>query len=66
MPSIETVLIEVPYPKHPYGVRGVGETPIMPPPAAIANAVYRATGARVYQLPMTPARILESIGVISP
>jgi xanthine dehydrogenase molybdenum-binding subunit len=66
VPPIETVIVEVPYPNHPYGVRGVGETPIMPPPAAIANAIYRATGARVFQLPMTPARILESMGVISP
>jgi xanthine dehydrogenase molybdenum-binding subunit len=64
VPSIETVIVEVPYPNHPYGVRGVGETPIMPPPAAIANAIYRAVGARVYELPMTPARILQAMGVI--
>jgi CO/xanthine dehydrogenase Mo-binding subunit len=64
VPPIETVIVEVPYPKHPYGVRGVGETPIVPPPAAIANAIYRAVSARVEQLPMTPARILESMGVI--
>ena len=66
VPSIETVIVEVPYPDHPYGVRGAGEVPIMPPPAAIANAIYRATGARVFELPMTPARILQSMGVISP
>jgi xanthine dehydrogenase molybdenum-binding subunit len=64
VPPIETVIVEVPYPGHPYGVRGVGETPIMPPPAAIANAIYRAVGARVYELPMTPARILQAMGVI--
>jgi xanthine dehydrogenase molybdenum-binding subunit len=64
VPSIETVIVEVPYPGHPYGVRGAGEMPIVPAPAAIANAIYRATGARVYQLPMTPARILEGMGVI--
>jgi xanthine dehydrogenase molybdenum-binding subunit len=64
VPSIETVIVEVPYLKHPYGVRGVGEMPIVPPPAAIANGIYRALGARVSQLPMTPARILESTGVI--
>jgi xanthine dehydrogenase molybdenum-binding subunit len=64
VPSIETVIVEVPYPNHPYGVRGAGETPIQPPPAAIANAIYRATGARLYELPMTPARILQSMGVI--
>jgi CO/xanthine dehydrogenase Mo-binding subunit len=64
VPSIETVIVEVPHPDHPYGVRGVGETPIMPPPAAIANAIYRASGARIYQLPMTPACVLHSMGVI--
>jgi xanthine dehydrogenase molybdenum-binding subunit len=64
VPPIETVIVEVPYPKHPYGVRGAGEMPIVPPPAAIANGIYRALGVRVNQLPMTPARILESAGVI--
>jgi len=64
VPSIDTVIVEVPYPNHPFGVRGVGETPILPPPAALANAISRAIGARVCQLPMTPARILESMGVI--
>ena len=64
VPPIETVIVEVPSPSHPYGVRGVGEIPIVPSPAAIANAIYRATGARIFQLPMTPARILESMGVI--
>jgi CO/xanthine dehydrogenase Mo-binding subunit len=64
VPPIDTVIVEVPYPGHPYGARGVGEMPIIPPPAAIANAIYRASGARLAQLPMTPARILESTGVI--
>jgi xanthine dehydrogenase molybdenum-binding subunit len=64
VPPIDTVLVEVPSPSHPYGVRGAGEMPIVPPPAAIANAIYQATGARMYQLPMTPARILESMGTI--
>ena len=64
VPSIETVIIEEPYTKHPYGVRGAGENPIIPPPAAIANAIYRATGQRMDQLPMTPAHILEKTGVI--
>jgi len=64
LPMIDTVLVEVPYPKHPFGARGVGEVPILPPPAAIANAIYRAVGARVTDLPMTPARILEALGVI--
>jgi xanthine dehydrogenase molybdenum-binding subunit len=64
VPPIETVIVEVPYPGHPYGVRGVGETPIVTPPAAIANAIYRAIGQRMDRLPMTPAQILEKMGVI--
>jgi CO/xanthine dehydrogenase Mo-binding subunit len=64
VPSFETVLVEVPYPDHPFGARGVGEMPIVPPPAAIANAIYAAIGHRVYALPMSPARILESMGII--
>ena len=47
LPMIDTVLVEVPNPGHPYGVRGVGEVPIVPPPAAVANAIYRATGKRM-------------------
>jgi len=64
VPSIECVIVEDPYPKHPFGVRGVGETPIVPPPAAIAAAIYQAPGARMDQLPMTPGRILSAMGVI--
>jgi xanthine dehydrogenase molybdenum-binding subunit len=64
VPMIETVIVEVPGPNHPYGVRGVGEIPIVPPPAALANAIYRATGKRVSDLPLTPSRILEAMGVI--
>lgn len=61
VPMIDTVIVEVENPTHPYGVRGVGETPIIPPPAAIANAIYRAIGHRVTQLPMSPGRVLSSI-----
>jgi CO/xanthine dehydrogenase Mo-binding subunit len=64
LPFIEPVLVEVPYPLHPFGARGVGEVPIIPPPAAIANAIYDAIGVRLTQLPMTPAYILEQMGVI--
>jgi CO/xanthine dehydrogenase Mo-binding subunit len=60
VPMIETVIVEVPNPTHPFGVRGVGEAGIVPPLGAIANAVYRATGARQRQLPMSPRRILET------
>jgi xanthine dehydrogenase molybdenum-binding subunit len=64
VPAVEPVIVEVPDPKHPFGVRGAGETPIVPPPAALANAIYRATGARVERLPMSPAYILQRMGVI--
>jgi len=64
VPPIETVIVEVPSKHHPYGARGVGEIPIVPPPAAIANAIAAATGARVTRLPMTPARVLEATGAI--
>lgn len=64
LPMIDTVLVEVANPGHPYGVRGVGEVPIVPPPAAIANAIYRATGVRTKQLPMSPRVILEALGKI--
>jgi CO/xanthine dehydrogenase Mo-binding subunit len=59
LPMIDTVLVEVPNPGHPYGVRGVGEVPIVPPPAALANAIYRATGKRMTDLPMSPGYILN-------
>ncbi|MEE8305069.1 MAG: xanthine dehydrogenase family protein molybdopterin-binding subunit [Candidatus Tectomicrobia bacterium] len=61
LPMIDTVLVEVPNPGHPYGVRGVGEVPIVPPPAAIANAIYRATGKRMTDLPMSPGYILAKL-----
>ena len=64
LPMIDTVIVEVPNPGHPYGVRGVGETPIIAPPAAIANAIYRAVGVRMKELPMSPGRILEAMGKI--
>jgi len=53
--------VEVANPTHPYGVRGVGEIPIVPPMAAIANAIYQATGVRMNRLPMSPGNILEAI-----
>jgi CO/xanthine dehydrogenase Mo-binding subunit len=57
VPKIDTIIVEVPNPAHPYGVRGVGETPIVAPPAAIANAIYRATAVRMRELPMSPPRL---------
>jgi len=61
VPMIDTIIVEVPDPQHPYGVRGVGEVPICPPPAAIANAINDAIGVRMEQLPMSPPRLLEEI-----
>jgi len=61
LPMIDTVIIEVPNPGHPYGVRGVGETSICPPLAAIANAVSAASGVRLRQLPMSPPRIVAAL-----
>jgi CO/xanthine dehydrogenase Mo-binding subunit len=61
VPMIDTIIVEVPDPQHPYGVRGVGEVPICPPPPAIANAIYRAVGVRLRQLPMSPPRVLAAI-----
>ena len=61
LPFIDTVIVEVPNPGHPFGVRGVGETSICPPLAAIANAVSNAVGVRMRQLPMRPSRVLEAL-----
>jgi CO/xanthine dehydrogenase Mo-binding subunit len=57
LPMIDTVMVEVPNPDHPYGVKGVGEAPIVPPLAAVANAVRDATGKRLTALPLSPDRI---------
>ena len=61
LPMIDTEIVEVPNPGHPYGVRGVGETSICPPLAAIANAVSNAAGVRLTELPMSPPRILAAL-----
>jgi CO/xanthine dehydrogenase Mo-binding subunit len=61
LPMIDTVIVEVPNPGHPYGVRGVGETSICPPLAAIANAVSAAAGVRMRSLPMSPPKILDAL-----
>ncbi|CCV05538.1 Aldehyde oxidase and xanthine dehydrogenase molybdopterin binding [Mesorhizobium metallidurans STM 2683] len=61
LPMIDTQILEIPNPNHPYGVRGVGETSIVPPLAAIANAVSNAVGVRMTHIPMSPPRILAAI-----
>ena len=61
LPMIDTVIVEVANPGHPFGVRGVGEVPIVPPMAAIANGIYRAAGVRMSSLPMAPGKILDAL-----
>ena len=61
LPMIDTVIVEVPNPGHPFGVRGVGEVPIVAPMAAIANAIHDAVGVRMTSLPMTPGKVLEEL-----
>ncbi len=61
LPMIDTVIVEVPNPGHPYGVRGVGETGITPPLPAIANAIHAATGIRMRHLPISPPKLLAGI-----
>ena len=61
LPMIETVIVEVPNPSHPYGVRGVGETGIVPPMATLGNAIDRAAGVRMTSLPMSPPKVLAAI-----
>ena len=61
LPMIDTVIVEVANPGHPYGVRGVGEVPIVPPMAAMANAIHDAVGVRLSKLPMSPGKVLEAL-----
>ncbi len=61
LPMIDTIIVEVPNPVHPYGVRGVGEVGIVPPIPAIANAIHDAIGVRLRDLPMSPVRVLEAL-----
>ena len=61
LPMIDTEIVEVPNPNHPFGVRGCGETPIVAPLAAVGNAVSRAIGKRMTELPLSPPRVLEAI-----
>jgi CO/xanthine dehydrogenase Mo-binding subunit len=61
VPMIDTVIVEVPNPNHPYGVRGVGEPPLVSAPAAVANAVENAVGRTMSSLPMSPPKVLKAI-----
>lgn len=60
LPMLDTIMVEVPNPKHPQGaVKGVGEVPLVPVMAAVANAVHDALGRRFYALPMSPPKVVE-------
>ena len=66
LPMIDTIVVEVPNPTHPYGAKGVGEVNICPPMAAIANAIENALGVRLAELPMSPPKILAALDVTQP
>ena len=61
VPFIDTEIVEVPNPNHPYGVRGIGEVPIIPPMAAISNAIHDAVGIRLREQPMSPPKVLKAL-----
>ncbi|MBI2935303.1 MAG: xanthine dehydrogenase family protein molybdopterin-binding subunit, partial [Chloroflexi bacterium] len=61
LPMLDATIVEVPASDGPYGIRGVGEVPIVPPAGALANAIYRATGVRLHKLPMTPEAVFWAI-----
>ena len=61
VPFIDTEIVEVPNPDHPYGVRGIGEVPIIPPLAAISNAIHDAVGVRLRDHPMSPPKVLKAL-----
>lgn len=65
LPMIDTVIIEYANPRHPFGLRGAGEHPIIPPLAALANAVSRAIGVRMTTLPMSPGNVLEALKAVN-
>jgi CO/xanthine dehydrogenase Mo-binding subunit len=66
VPMIEAVMVEVPNPRHPFGARGVGEVPIIPPMAAVGNAICGATGLRLYDLPMSPPKVRAALDAVAP
>src|SRR6267154_4452951 len=66
MPMIDTVIVEVPNPRHPFGARGCGEVPIVPPMAAVANAICDATGIRLRDLPMSPPKLRAALDAEQP
>jgi CO/xanthine dehydrogenase Mo-binding subunit len=61
LPMVDTILVEVPNPRHPFGAKGVGEVPIVPPMAAVANAIRDAVSVRLHHLPMSPPKVLAAL-----
>jgi len=61
MPKVETFLADIWEPTGPFGAKGIGEGCLNPVAAAIYNAVYNATGARIYDMPITPEKILQAL-----
>ena len=61
LPMLDAVMIEIPNPKHPQGVRGVGEVPLVPVMAAVSNALHSALGIRFSSLPMSPPKVLDAL-----
>jgi hypothetical protein len=66
LPMIDAVMIEIPNPRHPFGAKGVGEVPIVPPMAAVANAIADATGIRMRDLPMSPPKLRAALDEAPP
>ncbi|MBU2534378.1 MAG: molybdopterin-dependent oxidoreductase, partial [Alphaproteobacteria bacterium] len=66
LPMLDSVILEIPNEKHPQGIRGVGEVPLVPVLAAVANAITNATGLRLEELPMSPPKVLAALDSQSP
>ena len=66
LPMLDAVILEIPNDKHPQGVRGVGEVPLVPALAAVANAIHGATGLRLLSLPMSPPKVLAALDAATP
>jgi xanthine dehydrogenase molybdenum-binding subunit len=61
LPDMDISLVETRDPAGPYGAKGIGESPLIPVAAAVANAVYHATGVRITELPLSPERVLTKL-----
>ena len=66
LPMLDAVVLEIPNDKHPQGIRGVGEVPLVPVMAAISNAIHNATGLRLQSLPMSPPKVLAALDAATP